>query len=192
MLNLLFGVRGRIGRGSWWLAQFIAIPVIILVGMSGLAGTVSLADPDAPSAMTGAAGFLIIAVAVIATLWINVASTIKRFHDRGKSGWWFLIVFVPLIGGIWQLVECGFCSGEDGDNAYGPPPGSAAAREALANEISGLKGSASKLAKLDDDYFKNYAAAQGARMSEPMVQQTYSRPSATVSPGTGKPVFGKR
>ncbi len=121
MLNLLFGVRGRIGRGSWWLAQFIAIPVIVLMGMGGLAGIVGLDEGAPPSNAAGAMGFLVIAVAVVASIWINIASTVKRFHDRGKSGFWFLVVFIPLIGGIWQLVECGFCTGDDGDNDYGPP-----------------------------------------------------------------------
>ena len=57
-------------------------------------------------------------------VWINIASTVKRFHDRDKSGYWFLIVFVPYVGAIWQFVECGFLAGSPGNNGYGPPPGS--------------------------------------------------------------------
>jgi hypothetical protein len=44
----------------------------------------------------------------------------KRYHDMGMSGWWWLVVFIPVVGPIWQVIECGFVSGEDVDNAYGP------------------------------------------------------------------------
>jgi uncharacterized membrane protein YhaH (DUF805 family) len=46
----------------------------------------------------------------------------KRWHDRGKSGWWSLIVLVPIIGPLWMFIECGFLGGEDGSNTYGPNP----------------------------------------------------------------------
>ena len=47
---------------------------------------------------------------------------IKRFHDRDKSGWWVLIVLMPIIGAIWMLVELGFLAGTPGPNRFGPPP----------------------------------------------------------------------
>jgi uncharacterized membrane protein YhaH (DUF805 family) len=33
-----------------------------------------------------------------------------------------LSVFVPVIGGLWYLIECGFLRGTPGPNAYGPDP----------------------------------------------------------------------
>ena len=39
---------------------------------------------------------------------------IKRFHDLGKTGWWVLIGFVPIIGGLWYLIEAGFLPGAKG------------------------------------------------------------------------------
>jgi len=30
----------------------------------------------------------------------GLAVTIRRLHDVGKSGWWYFIAFVPLVGGI--------------------------------------------------------------------------------------------
>lgn len=203
MLNLLFGFQGRIGRGSWWLAQFIVIPVVYIFGfgmLMGLAG-VSGIDGDASttdnvSAVGGSAMVILVILALAFGVWVNVASTVKRFHDRNKSGLWFFIVFLPFIGGIWQLVECGFCSGDDGDNNYGPPAGSGRAFESLDKEIGGMAtaASSSKLAKLDDDYFRNYAA-QSQRMKEPVVQSTYARPGTTVSPAPafgGRATFGRR
>ena len=191
MLHTLFGFQGRIGRGSWWLAQLIAIPVVYLVGFGMLAGAMGLdGSLDGTDPATGAAIFLIIVLAVGAGLWINIASTVKRYHDRDKSGLWTFIVLVPFIGGIWQMVECGFCNGDGGDNRFGPPGGSGGGYSDAASASGG------KLAKLDDDYFRTYAAqgqaAEPPRMPEPVVQATYVRPAATVSAGTGKPVFGRR
>src|SRR5262249_41639560 len=120
-MNLLFGFSGRIGRLQWWLAQLailgVLVVAVVLIMMS--------VDPtktefeDLPSSV-----FLILAATAVLAIWINVACTVKRFHDRNKSGFWFFIVFVPYIGGLWQIVECGFLAGSPGDNNYGPPSGS--------------------------------------------------------------------
>lgn len=32
------------------------------------------------------------------------AAAIRRLHDTGRSGWWFLIQYVPVVGPIWLLV----------------------------------------------------------------------------------------
>ncbi len=201
MMNMLFGFQGRIGRSSWWLAQLVAIPIVYLLGFGMLMGTAGVMEIDNtavaqgdPSPAAGGSMFLIIVLAVIVGIWINAASTVKRFHDRGKSGMWFFIVFIPFIGGFWQLIECGFCTGDDGANDYGPPSGSG---RYGSDDAPGMAATPTGgLAKLDDDYFRKYAAQAQQRAHEPVVQSTYARPSATVTSapafGNGKPVFGRR
>ena len=51
--------------------------------------------------------------------WVSLAISVKRWHDRGKSGWWVLIGFIPIIGGLWALIETGFLGGDPGPNQYG-------------------------------------------------------------------------
>jgi len=46
---------------------------------------------------------------------------VRRLHDVGKSGWFFLIVLIPLIGAIWLLILL-FRDGEQGENKWGPNP----------------------------------------------------------------------
>ncbi|HAE49771.1 MAG TPA: DUF805 domain-containing protein, partial [Tistrella mobilis] len=46
----------------------------------------------------------------------------RRCHDRGRSGWFQLIMLIPLIGWIWLLVEIGFLRGTEGPNRFGPDP----------------------------------------------------------------------
>jgi len=195
MLNLFFGFQGRIGRGSWWLAQLVAIPVVYILGFSAVAGLgLSIPENGEPDAMTGGGVLLAILVAVAIAIWINVASSVKRYHDRGKSGMWFFIVFVPFIGGLWQLIECGFCSGDDGENNYGPPAGSISSDDVSGHISSGsaTAGASGKLAKLDDDYFRNYAAQQANKAAEPVVQSGYARPAYNSGGSAGAPVFGRR
>jgi len=51
----------------------------------------------------------------------NLAVSVRRLHDTGRSGWWLLIGLVPLVGGIVMLVF--LCSdSEMGANEYGPNP----------------------------------------------------------------------
>lgn len=57
----------------------------------------------------------------LAVLVPGIAVTIRRLHDTSRTGWWFLIAFVPIIGVIVLLVFMVFDS-TPGDNQYGPNP----------------------------------------------------------------------
>jgi uncharacterized membrane protein YhaH (DUF805 family) len=58
---------------------------------------------------------------VLAVLLPAIAVSIRRLHDTGRSGWWLLLVLVPVIGGIIVLIFMVFDS-QPGDNQYGPSP----------------------------------------------------------------------
>src|SRR5882757_5298222 len=122
MANLLFGLRGRITRAKFWLVALV-IYVGELMLYTALGGNIAvLIDPPGELPSIGPfAGTIILAFGLL-VMWILLAVTVKRFHDRDKSGWWVLVVFVPLIGGLWYLIECGFLRGTDGPNPYGPDP----------------------------------------------------------------------
>jgi uncharacterized membrane protein YhaH (DUF805 family) len=55
-------------------------------------------------------------------LWPSMAIMVKRWHDRDKRGWWALVVFVPVIGWIWALIENGLLRGTAGANRFGAEP----------------------------------------------------------------------
>ncbi|RDC66441.1 DUF805 domain-containing protein [Adhaeribacter pallidiroseus] len=51
----------------------------------------------------------------------SLAVAVRRLHDTGKSGWFFFIVLIPIVGAIWILVL--LCTeGDAGSNKYGPDP----------------------------------------------------------------------
>ena len=68
-------------------------------------------------------------------LWLaflvpGLAVSVRRLHDTGRSGWWVLLGFVPLLGLV--LLVFMVLEGTRGPNAYGEDPkgfdaGSAAA-----------------------------------------------------------------
>lgn len=106
---LLLGFEGRINRAKFWLGLFVVWIGLWILTMLAVALN------------STAVWWFVIALSMLA-IWPSFALSIKRWHDRGKSGWWILIGLVPLIGGIWALVETGFLPGTPGTNEYGPDP----------------------------------------------------------------------
>jgi uncharacterized membrane protein YhaH (DUF805 family) len=122
MKDLLFGVHGRVNRAKFWLVA-LGIFVLEVIIFAVLGGTTAMStDPQQAMANIGPVAGIVLFVFGVVALWISIAVAIKRYHDRNKSGWWVLIVFVPIIGGLWYLIECGFLRGTPGPNNYGPDP----------------------------------------------------------------------
>lgn len=124
MLKFFFSFDGRINRAKYWLylAIYLVIGLLmdrILFLLGGPTGT------GEPAAAMGGAEILILlltaAYAIVAT-WSYIAVHVKRWHDRDKSGWWVLISFVPILGFVWTIIECGCMKGTEGDNRFGPDP----------------------------------------------------------------------
>ena len=116
-LDFLFlSYSGRVGRTTYWLSMIVLgiVEVGVVLFLLRLSGG-TLADLDADTASEAVLMHVILPVAIISLLFLypTYAVTTKRWHDRGKSGWWSLIVLVPIIGGLWSLIELGFLSGRD-------------------------------------------------------------------------------
>ena len=123
MTSLLFSFQGRINRARFWLVH-LATFVVEAIVLSLMGGTAAIMSGDYERVIVvfgGASGAVWTIVAVLA-FWISLAVGVKRWHDRNKTGWWMLIIFVPVIGGLWYLIECGFLKGTTGPNSYGPDP----------------------------------------------------------------------
>ncbi|MFD2208070.1 DUF805 domain-containing protein [Kiloniella antarctica] len=108
----LISSQGRISRSDYWLRYFLPYFVIsiILTALDFMLGSYSI------EAGAGLLSGVFSLVAIVPSILI----LIKRWHDRDKSGWWTLIIFVPIIGALWILIECGFLKGTEGPNRFGP------------------------------------------------------------------------
>ena len=116
--RLFLQFNGRINRALFW-GGLVAVWVVGLI--NSWVNRASVPDDGLTTpvpAIIGITTFLI----GIALIWPALAVSIKRWHDRGKSGWWMLIFLIPIIGWIWGFVELGIIEGTRGPNEYGPDP----------------------------------------------------------------------
>jgi uncharacterized membrane protein YhaH (DUF805 family) len=109
---LLFSFEGRATRWDYWKVNLGVIAAVLL----GVFLVAKIADSAAGP------GLAILLVLLLPIWWIGLAISVKRWHDRGKSGWWVLIGAIPYIGSFWVFIECGCLRGSVGDNAYGADP----------------------------------------------------------------------
>ena len=124
-IQICFSFKGRINRTAWWMMHFFIIAIYAI----------------AYAAYTRSSYLLFIA---LVPLWMQLAVSAKRWHDRDKStiwtliypisvivgiavslafrltGWWRLIYLIPIIiSGILAIVELGILKGTRGANRFG-------------------------------------------------------------------------
>ena len=103
---------GRARRKAYWMFVLFYVIFAFVAGvLDGILGTVN------PKTGMGAIGGLYIFLMLLPL----IALSIRRLHDTDRSGWWFLINFVPLIGGLVFFVFT-LLEGTRGDNRFGPDP----------------------------------------------------------------------
>lgn len=99
-----FNYKGRLNRKRYFLRTLIAS---LLLGL--VAGILSLISP-----------VLAFPVYILSAI-VGVMLAIRRCHDLNKSGWFYLLLLIPIVnifGGLYLL----FAMGTIGPNQYGPDP----------------------------------------------------------------------
>ncbi|MFN1619218.1 DUF805 domain-containing protein [Vibrio rotiferianus] len=103
---------GRARRQEYWYFTLVNVLVNLVMGIiDRVIGSVMQMDSF---------GFF----GVIYALFImipSIAVTVRRLHDSGRTGWWALIAFVPVIG-ILVLLYFLIQDSEEGSNQYGVSP----------------------------------------------------------------------
>lgn len=49
---------------------------------------------------------------------LMIPTYVRRLHDRNKSGLFMFLAFIPILGGLYLLFDCGFGSSVDVGNKY--------------------------------------------------------------------------
>ncbi len=112
--EIYLSFEGRIPRKVYWLYGVLGLFIGTMLAIGVVFGLASV--------LGDWVGVLAIPVYIM-VIWASLAIQVKRWHDRNKSGWWVLIGLIPIVGPIWQLVECGFLEGTPESNQFGPVPG---------------------------------------------------------------------
>jgi uncharacterized membrane protein YhaH (DUF805 family) len=135
--------QGRSRRMEFWIFQLLNFGVALVLAGPFFVSFIgaSIANPDDPAATEAAmtalieggmslsmVGLILYALYVLAAFIPSIAVTVRRFHDRDMSGWWYLglslaglIPFVGFLGSIAFLVLM-FLPGTPGSNRFGPDP----------------------------------------------------------------------
>lgn len=104
--------KGRARRKEYWF--FILISFIV-------AFVLSFADQalNTPGASEGSG--LLGAIYSLAVLFPTIPVGVRRLHDTGRTGWWMLIVLLPIIGAL-VLLYFFVLDSQPGSNEYGDNP----------------------------------------------------------------------
>ena len=70
---------------------------------------------------TSFAGIIVFCSYILAVLIPNLAVCVRRLHDIGKSGWYFLVILIPSLGQV--ILFIWFCTNSEvGANKWGDNP----------------------------------------------------------------------
>jgi uncharacterized membrane protein YhaH (DUF805 family) len=99
-------VKGRARRSEfWWFYLFLWLAYFAFF-------LVDIALGTEPGLTTTAALFVLVG---------STTASVRRMHDTDRSGWWYLVGFIPLLGLIWLIVLL-TQDGTPGINRFGPSP----------------------------------------------------------------------
>ncbi len=103
------GFGGRACRSEYWYwALFVVIFSIVTFMLD------SLLFPDNPARLLNS-------LFSLAVFLPGLAMAIRRLHDIDKSGWWVLIVLIPIVGLIIFIVWA-IKQGDEANNRFGANP----------------------------------------------------------------------
>ena len=103
---------GRARRKEYWMYNLINAAVIMILVVS---------DSFTSPFDTGYGIGMLTSIYSLAVIIPGIAVTVRRLHDTDRSGWWYFIGLVPVIGWIAMLVFT-IQEGDHGSNAYGDNP----------------------------------------------------------------------
>lgn len=116
-LKSLFSFQGRFSRSQFWLWGF-GLPALVGVLCVGLISALMLPSSDSD----GVVGiFIVIGILYLPLTFVGIAGSVKRLHDLGRSGWWYLLTLIPLVN-VGFVIWIGAFKGLRDPNQYGYNP----------------------------------------------------------------------
>ena len=130
-----FSFKGRTNRKPYWLTALALFGVYFVAFFLGV--VIPIVGP------------LLAGILVIGSIWVGAANLVRRLHDRSKSAWWLVPMYLPVLVfsllavgaqgagnaeaaaglniltlpfSIWAFVELGCLRGTLGPNRFGPDP----------------------------------------------------------------------
>ncbi len=106
---------GRARRKEYWMFALFNFIIMLVLYIPLIIGA---AMENETLIFIGVGLVLVYALAVLVP---SIGVVVRRLHDQDKSGWYYLVGFIPFIGGIWLLILM-VTEGTAGPNQYGEDP----------------------------------------------------------------------
>jgi uncharacterized membrane protein YhaH (DUF805 family) len=103
---------GRARRQEYW--YFMLFYVLAVVALAIVDNVIGMFNLEAGIGLLGA-------IFILATAVPTLAVTVRRLHDTDRSGWWIMLEFIPIVGGLVLLVFT-LLDSQPGANRFGPNP----------------------------------------------------------------------
>ena len=116
--NKYVDFNGRATRSEYW--YFVLFSVLISIVLS-LIDTFAINPFLDMTPEEAARGGILIGIFTLAILLPHIGIAVRRLHDTGKSGWWYFIALIPIIGAL-ILLFFFVTDSQTGENAYGANP----------------------------------------------------------------------
>ena len=112
---------GRVRRKEFWMFHlFVAIFTLLCTILDNILGTVFVIDLGTAGLISIPVGWLFFLCSIFHFL-PSLSLVVRRLHDVGKSGSWYSIGLIPIIGGVFLIVF--LCSeGDKNENKWGLNP----------------------------------------------------------------------
>jgi uncharacterized membrane protein YhaH (DUF805 family) len=165
-VRFLFSFEGRINRAKYWLATLIILCCMISVllilatlasvfgiyggplaiNLVGISASIQFSDDD-PASKASLIPQLVMIPMTLVFAWSYAAASVKRLHDRDKSGWWMIPFFavpglynqfadrfgdywivalpfglIAFVFCLWGFIEMYFLKGSRKTNRFGRNP----------------------------------------------------------------------
>jgi uncharacterized membrane protein YhaH (DUF805 family) len=117
----------------WYLAVSAAYVVVFVAFM--IPALITMDPVTVAPGVLGTIGMILWTILALGTVVPMISAAVRRLHDTGKSGWFFLLTFIPFAGVIIGIVLLA-AGGEPGPNRFG----ARAARDRVLTDTLGAGG----------------------------------------------------
>ncbi|HCB14385.1 MAG TPA: DUF805 domain-containing protein [Gammaproteobacteria bacterium] len=116
----ILSAQGRLGRVRY-IGYSVGIGLLVNLILALIGGLAAFLQQGGSAESMGMLTGSIMIVLGIAALAVSILLTIQRLHDFNASGWWSVLIIVPLANMVLYLILL-IMPGTQGPNRFGNPP----------------------------------------------------------------------